>query len=180
MTITHPEVIISDAIAKAIKPFKTELATAAKLDVELADKADSYHEDKVKPAAAELLHRATTDDSALAEIEAAGGLDAWIAARCAMHLPHENRRERHATDSAALLEKMAGAIVPALESAREKIQKQFETVMSELGELPGGLSQWDANIRNQRNGIEAAAKHAQRGVGPAWILGQLGLLKHLE
>jgi hypothetical protein len=116
----------------------------------------------------------------MGELEKAGGLDAWVASRAALYPVKEGARHYHAVASAELFETAAQRLIPALERAAADIQSQFENVMASLGELPGGLSQWDSAIRAKIDGINGAVQQGKRGVGLAYLVQGLGLREHLS
>jgi hypothetical protein len=181
MKITPAQDIISAAITAALQPFKAQLAAACERDVQLAAEAEKIHPDKCKAQGFALMEAAVAgNEAAMRELEGAGGLDAWIAGRAAVYPIREGARHHHACDSAELFERAAAKLIPALEKAGADIQAQFEQTMTALGELPGGLSQWDAAIRAKIDGINGAVQQGKRGVGLAYLVQGLGLREHLS
>ena len=75
---------------------------------------------------------------------------------------------------------MAEKLVPAVNEAGAVIQKQFAETMDALGELPGGLSTWDARVRSFKTNVEAAIRQAELGTGAAYLLEGLGLLAFVD
>jgi hypothetical protein len=179
--ITPPAEILAEKISEALAPFKDALSAACKRDVELAAAAELCRPDKIKIAGDTLMGQAIHgDEKAMKQLEAAGGLDAWVASKSAVYPIKDAARHHHAVTSAELFERAAVKLIPALETAGAEIQKQFENVMAEMGELPGGLSQWGSNIQGRCNSITAAVRRAHNGEGLAWIFEQLGLAAFLK
>lgn len=178
--ITPAQGILSSAITEALAPFKAELAAACKRDLELAAAAEKIHPDKCKAEGMALMAQAVAgDDAAMKQLEDAGGLDAWVSNKSALYPVKEGARHHHACQSAELFERAAERLIPAIEDAAAKIQTQFESVMTELGELQPGQSEWGALIRNKCNAITAAVQQGNRGVGFAYLAEGLGLTSFL-
>jgi hypothetical protein len=181
ITITAPSDILHQAIAAAIKPHVKALAEAAARDIELDAKANAVHPDRIKAQGLTLIDRANAgDDKALAELEKHGGLDGYIQAKAGMFPIYEGACRAHAMAAVPLFEALARDLIPAMQEAGKNIQKQFTEVMGALGELSPGLSEWDASIRNRSNSIKGAIKRAEIGLGPAFLLSQLGLAEFLK
>jgi hypothetical protein len=171
--ITSPSDILAEAISAAIKPHKAALAAAVARDLELDAKANAAHPDRMKAQGLSLIDRA--DDEAFAELEKHGGLDGYIQAKSGMYQIYEGAAKAHAMACMPLFEALARDLIPAIQEAGKVIQKQFAETMTALGELSPGLSEWDANIRNRCNSIQGAIKRLEIGLGPAFVLEQLGL-----
>jgi hypothetical protein len=181
MKITTAQDIISAAITEALQPFKSDLTAACRRDLELAAAAELVRPDKIKIQGDVLMGQAIAgDESAMKELEAAGGLDAWVASKCAIYPVKDGARHHHAIASAELFERASARLIPALEIAGAEVQTQFENVMVTLGEMPGGISQHGATLRNRAAAVTAAVKRAHNGEGLAWIFEQLGLTEFLN
>ena len=179
--IESPASILDEAIRKAVKKHAKALAEAIKRDLQLEQKALAIHPDAMKGKALELLARAESgDDDAHAELEKHGGPQGWAQQKSGMYGTYEGARRANAMACAPLIESLADSLVPAVEEAGEAIQKQFENVLAQLGELPPGISENGARVRNLCSAVREAARRSGIGIGPGWILEGIGLRHHIE
>jgi hypothetical protein len=176
-SITHPEKILADKIATALKPLAAELRKAADTDVELANQADLVHPTRGRERAQKLHDDAIAGSAeALAEIEKLGGLERAAEIFSANYRIREAVRAGFAERCAPLLQRVADVLVPAVEEAEVEITRQFGETMVLLGELGDG-SQWPRRLQILRGNLSTLPTRASRGDGLAWQLEGLGLAK---
>lgn len=167
ITVTSPRDILDAAIAKALAPFRGELLEAAKLDRKLYAETLNIHPQKVKRDGEKLM-------------EDADGLIGYVNRRTALFPVKEAARVKTAEKFSKTFQPVVDKLVPAIREAGAVIQKQFEGTMDALGELPGGLSMWDAHVRSMEGNLQQAVVQAGLGAGAAYLLESLGLLRFVE
>jgi len=181
ITIKPPEAVLTDALATTLKPFAKELREACAEDKELAAAAEAVHPNVGKDKAQRLLDAAVAGDKAAAdELLRLGGFENYPRNFSESYHTRDGLRAAAAKRSAALLQRVADKLVPALAVARDTIQKQYEETLLALGELPGGLSLWSKKIADMSGGIARMPQDAQRGVGAAYLVECLGLNAYLK
>lgn len=176
ITVTPATEILAAAINKAIAPMREELRKAAEQDDYLEAEALKYHPNKAKEEWQKLFDSALEgDEKAAAVITQHGGAENYVANVSAPYHLRDGMRKRHAEGCAGLLMRMTEALIPAVREAGAQIQRQFEDVTERMGELPGGVSQWDTRVRSMVGAFERVPEFAARGTGPAWLLRENGL-----
>jgi hypothetical protein len=176
ITVTPAPEILSAAINEAIKPMREELRTAAQQDDRLDAEAAKYHPTKAREEWQRLHERALDgDEEAAAVITQHGGAEHYVANVSAPYHLRDGMRKRHAEGCAGLFLRMTQAVIPAVREAGAQIQRQFEDVTQHMGELPGGVSQWDTRVRAMVANLEKLPQQAALGTGPAWLLRENGL-----
>ena len=181
VTLTSPRDILDAAIAKAIAPFRGELAEAAATDRRLYAETLDIHPNKVKADGEKLMEAAADgDEAAMKQLEDDDGLIGYVNRRTALFPVKEAARVKAAQKFSKVLERVADKLVPAVREAGAVIQKQFEGTMDALGELPGGISMWDAHVRSFEGNVRGSIKQAELGSGAAYLLESLGLLRFVE
>lgn len=179
--IQPPESILSDALTATLKPFAKELREACAEDKELAAAAEAVHPNAGKAKAQQLLDAAVAGDKAAAdELLRLGGFENYPSNFSESYRTRDGLREAAAKRSAALLQRVADKLVPALAVASDSIQKQFEETLLALSELPGGLSLWSKKIADMSGGIARMPQDALKGVGAAYLVETLGLSAYLK
>jgi hypothetical protein len=181
VTVTLPQDILTAHLKPALAPFVDELLETARLDREAAAEMSALHPDAAKAAAEELFHRATRGDKAAEkELYDAGGKEKFIKDRTANFDLARAKHEHLAVSAEPLWQKVVDAALPALDAADAEIQRQYDGVMLALGEGTGGLSNWDATIRNLKNGLADCPRRA--GIvkqGTDWMLRCYGLADYV-
>lgn len=181
ITVTSPRDILDAAIAKALAPFRGELLEAAKLDRKLYAETLNIHPQKVKRDGEKLMEDAANgDEAAMKQLEDADGLIGYVNRRTALFPVKEAARVKTAEKFSKTFQPVVDKLVPAIREAGAVIQKQFEGTMDALGELPGGLSMWDAHVRSMEGNLQQAVVQAGFGAGAAYLLESLGLLRFVE
>lgn len=181
ITLTSPRDILDAAIAKALAPFRDELAEAAATDRRLYAETLDIHPNKAKADGEALMEAAADgDEKAMRQLEKDDGLIGYVNRRTALFPVKEAARVKAAQKFAKVLGRAADKLVPAVREAGVVIQKQFADTMDALGELPGGVSMWDAHVRSFDGNIKSAVNQAELGSGAAYLLESLGLLRFVE
>lgn len=181
ITIKPPEAVLTDALATTLKPFAKELREACAEDKELAAAAEAVNPLVGKDKAQRLLDAAVAGDKAAAEeLLRLGGFENYATNFSQSYHTREGLRSAAAKRSAALLQRVADKLLPALAVAKDTIQKQYEDTLTALGELQGGISLWSKKITDMSNGIARMPQDAQKGVGVAYLVEGLGLEAHIK
>ncbi len=174
--VTPAPEILAAAINSAIAPMREELRTAAQQDDRLEAEALKYHPGKAREEWQKLFDRALEgDEQAAAIIAQHGGAEQYVANVSGPYHLRDGMRKRHAEGCAGLFLRMTQALIPAVREAGAQIQAQFDDVTQRMGELPGGVTQWDARVRSMAANFEKLPQQVGLGIGPAWLLRESGL-----
>lgn len=181
LQVVNPQDILNGYIRKAGAPFAEDLKKACALDVQLATAAEKINPAKIKEQAEKLVERAISgDEKANAELEAAGGKDAWAQSKGAMYVVREGARAKAAKDSAPLWVKISAALTDAVDQADREIQRQFDAAMTLLGE-PLAPSQWNRTCAILRGNLDKASFYADElTMGADYQTRQMGLQALIE
>jgi hypothetical protein len=181
LQVVDPQDILDRHIRKAGSPFAEDLKKACALDVQLAAAADKINPAKIKEQADKLVASAISgDEKANAELEAAGGKDAWAQSKGAMFDVREGARVKAAQETAPLWEKISAALTDAVDVADAEIQKQFDAAMTLLGE-PLAPSRWNRTCQILRGNLQKASFHAEKlNQGADYQTRQMGLQALIE
>jgi hypothetical protein len=176
ITIQPPQAVLNDTLAATLKLFAKDLREACAEDRELAAAAEAVAPSVGKDKAQRLLDAAVAGDKAAAdELLSLGGFENYPRNFSESYHTRDGLRAAAAKRSAALLQRVADKLVPALAVAGDTIQKQYSDTLIALGELDGGLSLWAKKIADMSNGIARMPQDASRGVGAAYLVEGLGL-----
>lgn len=179
--LTHPQTIIDEHLASALKPYAKALLEAAVKDAALEAEMNETHPDVVKKQAEQLFEAACNGDKkADATLREADGTQGFIEAKTRFFDLTRGKCRAGAKADASIWDKAAPAACAALDAALVVIRQQWNKALETLGEEMRP-SAWEGRIAMMRRAIEQTPFNARELMhGTNWQIESLGLRRVLE